>query len=314
MKLFWILTGAVAAIALVILLTAYICYRKAFFVSRRTRQKPVGLPEDAIYGQFREQIGKWAQETRQLPCEELEITSFDGLRLRGRYYEFAPGAPIELMFHGYRGSAERDLAGGVQRCFKLGRSALIVDQRCSGQSQGNVITFGILEHRDCLRWVDFMINHFGPDVKIYLCGISMGAATVLMAAGKELPENVIGVLADCGYTSPKEIIQTVIQGLGLPPKLAYPFVKLGAKIFGGFDLEEISPVEAVKNCKVPVFFVHGEADDYVPCEMSRRNYEACASRKRLMTVPGAAHGLSYPVAQEQYLQAVGEFFSQEASV
>ena len=314
MKLFWILTGAVAAIALVILLTAYICYRKAFFVSRRTRQKPVGLPEDAIYGQFREQIGKWAQETRQLPCKELEITSFDGLRLRGRYYEFAPGAPIELMFHGYRGSAERDLAGGVQRCFKLGRSALIVDQRCSGQSQGNVITFGILEHRDCLRWVDFMINHFGPDVKIYLCGISMGAATVLMASGKELPENVIGVLADCGYTSPKEIIQTVIRGIGLPPKLAYPFVKLGAKIFGRFDLEEISPVEAVKNCKVPVFFVHGEADDYVPCEMSQRNYEACASRKRLMTVPGAAHGLSYPVAQQQYLQAVGEFFSQEASV
>lgn len=314
MKLFWIVTGALAAIALVILLTAYICYRKAFFVSRRTRQKPVGLPEDAIYGQFREQIGKWAQETRQLPCEELEITSFDGLRLRGRYYEFAPGAPIELMFHGYRGSAERDLAGGVQRCFKLGRSALIVDQRCSGQSQGNVITFGILEHRDCLRWVEHMIRHFGPDVKIYLCGISMGAATVLMAAGKELPENVIGVLADCGYTSPKEIIQTVIRGLGLSPKLAYPFVKLGAKLFGRFDLEETSPVEAVNNCKVPVFFVHGEADDYVPCEMSQRNYEACASRKRLMTVPGAAHGLSYPVAQKQYLQAVGEFFSQEASV
>ena len=314
MKLFWILTGAVSAIALAILLTAYICYRKAFFVSRRTRQKPVGLPEDAIYGQFREQIGKWAQETRQLPCEELEITSFDGLKLRGRYYEFAPGAPIELMFHGYRGTAERDLAGGVQRCFQLGRSALIVDQRCSGQSQGKVITFGVLEHRDCLRWVDFMIGHFGPDVKIYLCGISMGAATVLMAAGKELPDNVIGVLADCGYTSPKEIIQRVIRGIGLPPKLAYPFVKLGAKLFGRFDLEEISPVEAVKNCKVPVFFIHGEADDYVPCEMSRKNFEACASRKKLMTVPGAAHGLSYPVAQQQYLQAVGEFFSQEASV
>ena len=308
MKLVWILTGAVGLILLLILLTAYLCYRKAFFVSRRAKQHPVGLPENEIYGQFREKIDNWARETSQLPCEEFEITSFDGLRLRGRYYEFAPGAPIELMFHGYRGTAERDLAGGVQRCFKLGRSALIVDQRCSGKSQGNVITFGILEHRDCLKWVDFMIGHFGADVKIYLCGISMGAATVLMAAGEELPENVIGVLADCGYTSAKEIIQTVIRGIGLPPKLAYPFVKLGAKVFGRFDLEEISPVEAVKKCKVPVFFIHGEADDYVPCEMSRKNFEACASRKQLMTVPGAAHGLSYPVAQEQYLQAVGEFF------
>lgn len=308
MKLVWILTGAVVAIGLSVLLIAYLCYRMAFFVTRRAKQKPVGLPENEIYGAFREKIDNWARQTKETPCEEMEITSFDGLRLRGRYYEFTPGAPIELMFHGYRGTAERDLAGGVQRCFQLGRSALIVDQRGSGKSQGNVITFGILEHRDCLRWVDFMIEHFGPDVKIYLCGISMGAATVLMAAGKELPDNVLGVLADCGYTSAKEIIQTVIRGIGLPPKLAYPFVKLGAKIFGRFDLEEISPVEAVKKCKIPVFFIHGEADDYVPCEMSRRNYEACASRKQLMTVPGAAHGLSYPVAQQQYLQAVGEFF------
>ncbi len=313
MKLFWILIAVAGGIFLLVLLTAYICFRMAFFVSRKAKQTPVGLPEDEIYGQFREKIDNWAKETRSIPCEEMEITSFDGLRLRGRYYEYAPGAPIELMFHGYRGSAERDLAGGVQRCFQLGRSALIVDQRGSGKSQGNIITFGILEHQDCLKWVDFMIDHFGPDVKIYLCGISMGAATVLMAAGEELPKNVIGVLADCGYTSPKDIIQTVIRGIGLPPKLAYPFVKLGAKLFGGFDLEEISPVEAVKKCKVPVFFIHGEEDTYVPCEMSRRNYEACASRKQLMTVPGAAHGLSYPVAEKAYLQAVGAFFNQEAS-
>lgn len=314
MQLVWILTGAAVAILLMSLLTAYLCYRMAFFVSRHAKQNPIGLPDDEIYGQYREKIDNWARQTREIPSEEFEITSADGLRLRGRYYEYAPGAPIELMFHGYRGTAERDLAGGVQRCFQLGRSALIVDQRCSGKSQGNVITFGILEHRDCLRWVDFMIDHFGPDVKIYLCGISMGAATVLMAAGTPLPENVVGVLADCGYTSPKEIIQTVIRGIGLPPKLAYPFVRLGAKIFGRFDLEETSPLEAVKNCKVPVFFIHGEADDYVPCEMSRRNYEACASRKTLMTVPGAAHGLSYPVAQKQYLQAVGEFFQPETAI
>ena len=311
MKLMWILTGIVVAGILLVLLMSYLCFRLAFFVTRWAKQKPIGLPDNEIYGKYREQINKWAMQTREIPSQEVEITSFDGLNLRGLYYEYAPGAPIELMFHGYRGSAERDLAGGVQRCFKLGRSALIVDQRCSGKSQGNVITFGILEHKDCLKWVDFMIDHFGADVKIYLCGISMGAATVLMAAGEELPKNVVGILADCGYTSPKEIIQTVIQGVGLPPKAAYFFVKLGAKLFGRFDLEETSPVEAVAKCKVPVFFIHGEEDTYVPCEMSRKNYEACASRKKLMTVPGAAHGLSYPVAEKEYLQAVGDFFSQE---
>ena len=246
--------------------------------------------------------------------KEVSITSFDGLTLYGKFYEYAPGAPIELMFHGYRGSAERDLAGGVQRCFQVGRSALIVDQRCSGKSDGRVITFGIREHRDCLSWVRFMVQHFGADVKIILTGISMGAATVLMAGGCSLPENVIGILADCGYSSPRDIIRKVTRQMGLPVEIGYFFVKLGAKLYGGFDLEEMSPVEMVKHCKVPVIFFHGENDDYVPCEMSRINYEACLSKKQLVTIPGAGHGLCYPVAPEQYLTALREFFGPNASV
>lgn len=217
------------------------------------------------------------------------------------------------MFHGYRGSAERDLPGGVQRCFQLGRSALIVDQRCSGSSEGHVITFGIREHRDCLSWLDFMLRRFGPDVKIILTGISMGASTVLMAGGCKLPENVIGILADCGYSSAPDIIKKVIRQLGLPAGLCYPFVKLGARLFGHFDLEEFSPLEAVKQCTVPVILFHGESDDFVPCEMSRINYDACATRKMLVTVPGAGHGLSYPVAPETYLDALREFFGPDAS-
>ena len=242
-----------------------------------------------------------------MPCEELSVTAFDGLKLYGRYFEYAPGAPIELMFHGYRGSAERDLSGGVRRCFKLGHSVLLVDQRCSGKSDGKVITFGIHEHKDCLSWLELMQTRF-PEHKIILTGISMGASTVLMAAGKPLPENVIGVLADCGFTSAKEIIQEVIKQMGLPPAPSYPFVKLGAKLYGHFDLEETSALEAMKRCKVPVIFFHGEDDAYVPCEMSRINYEACNSKKMLVTIPGAGHGLSYPVQPERYLDAMREFF------
>ena len=153
----------------------------------------------------------WMKEARKLVTEEFSIVSFDGLRLYGKFYEYEPDAPIELMFHGYRGSAERDLCGGVQRCFALGRSCLIVDQRTSEKSEGHVISFGINERRDCRAWVDFAVEHFGPDVKIVLTGISMGAATVMMAAGEPLPANVIGVLADCGYTSAKDIIKKVIR-------------------------------------------------------------------------------------------------------
>ena len=300
---------------LLVRIIAYICYRMAFYVPDRSPEagEELQFPEGEIYDVFRDSMEKWAKETRAMPHEDMTVTAFDGLELWGKYYEYAPGAPIELMFHGYRGSAERDLSGGVQRCFKLGRSAVIVDQRCSGRSGGNVITFGINEHRDCLTWVEHLCDKFGPDVRIILTGISMGAATVMMAAGKSLPKNVIGVLADCGYSSPKEIIKKVIRQMGLPAELAYPFVKLGARLYGHFDLEETSPEEALRQCKVPVIFFHGENDDYVPCEMSRINYDACTSRKKLVTIPGAGHGLSYPIASEQYLQELEDFFGANAS-
>lgn len=315
MKILAILAAVIAAVAVIVLLISYVCFRMAFYASRR-KQVPsdvLDIPDGEIYEAFRADFETWAREVRAMPHENFRITSFDGLTLCARYYEYAPGAPVELMFHGYRGNAERDLSGGVQRCFSLGRSAFIVDQRCSGNSDGNVITFGVKEHRDCLSWVDFMVEHFGPEVKIILCGISMGASTVLMAAGKPLPVNVIGVLADCGFTSARDIIKKVIRQMGLPAGPAYPFVKLGAKIYGHFDLEECPAVEAVKNCTVPVIFFHGEADDFVPCEMSRINYEACAAKKMLVTIPGADHGLSYPVDPKRYLSSLREFFGAEAS-
>ena len=311
----WWLLGIAAFLAAAVLLIAYICYRMAFYAGKQAPpvEGVIEIPEGEIYEPFRPAMENWIREVRAMPCQQFSITSFDGLTLKAKFYEYAPGAPMELMFHGYRGNAERDLSGGVQRCFKLGRSAFIVDQRCSGESGGHTISFGVNEHKDCLDWVDFLVEHFGPDVKILLTGISMGAATVLMAAGKPLPPNIIGVLADCGYSSQKEIIKEVIRQMKLPADLAYPFVKLGARLYGHFDLEELTPEQAMKHCTVPVLFFHGEADEYVPCRMSRINYDACASRKQLVTVPGAGHGLSYPVAPERYLQTLRDFFGPEAS-
>ena len=308
MKLFLLLAGLALFLVLVCLITAYICFYIAFYAPRKkaVNTDEISIPEGDIYEPFREQMISWVKEARALPHEEVSITSFDGLKLYGKYYEYAPGAPIELMVHGYRGCAERDMCGGVQRCFALGRSALIVDQRASGTSDGHIITFGVKESRDCLRWVQFINEQFGPDQKIILTGISMGASTVLMASGKDLPENVVGVLADCGFTSAEEIIQKVIRQLKLPGFLL-PLIKFGARLFGHFRLEDASAVEAVKQCKIPVIFFHGEADDYVPCDMSKQNYEACASKKRICTIPNAGHGLSYPAAPEVYLRALKEF-------
>lgn len=315
MEFLWIGLGAAALITAVILVIAYVCYRMAFYVPDRDPEncEVSCVPEGEIYEPFRKSMEAWAKETKAMPHKVFSITSFDGLKLYGKFYEYKKGAPIELMFHGYRGSAERDLSGGIERCFRVGRSALIVDQRCAGNSGGHVITFGVHERRDCLSWIDFAIDHFGSDVKIILTGISMGAATVLMAGGEELPPNVVGILADCGYTSAKAIMYEVIRKMGLPPKPSYPFVKLGARIFGRFDLEETSPLEAVRRCKLPVIFFHGEADDFVPCYMSQENFEACASRKHLVTIPGAGHGLAYAVEPDRYVEELYDFFGPECS-
>ena len=313
MNYLWIGLSVLAALAVIVVLIAYICFRMAFYVpKKRPAAEEYPVPDGEEYIPYREQMIQWIKESRALPHEDVQITSFDGLVLRGRYYEYAPGAPIELMLHGYRGESERDMSGGVQRCFAIGRSALVVDQRACGRSEGNVITFGAKEHKDCLYWVEYMVKRFGPDVKIILTGISMGAATVVMASGCDLPKNVIGVLADCGCSSAKQIIKLVIRNrIGLPPDLAYPFVRLGARLFGSFDPDTASPVDYIKNTKVPVIFYHGDADDFVPSYMSQDMFDSCPSRKELVIIPGAAHGLAFPKDPETYLRTLDAFFGPE---
>jgi len=306
------LLGIAFFLVLLILTIAYICFRIVFYAphKKKASSDELPVPEGEVYEPYHPLMKKWILEARSFPQEDYYIKSHDGLKLHAKYFEYAPGAVTEIMFHGYRGSAERDLSGGIQRCFALGRNVLLIDQRTSCGSEGNVISFGINEHKDCLGWIDFAVKQFGPDVKLVLTGISMGASTVLMAAGKSLPENVVGVLADCGFSSPKKIIQKCAKDMHLPARLIYPFIKLGAKLFGHFDLEEYTPLDAMKTCKIPVIFFHGEDDDFVPCEMSREIYDTCTSPKRIVTVPKAGHGLVYLVDNNKYFQNVVEFFSE----
>ncbi len=297
-------------IIVLIFLVAFICFHLTFFASRKDKTvKEFDLPPGDEYIPYHDIMKNWQTQVKKMPYKQVSIVSHDGLNLYGKFYEFKKGAPIELMFHGYRGSAERDLCGGVQRCFSLGRSVLLVDQRAGGKSDGHVISFGVNESRDCLRWIDFIVNHIDKDAKIILCGISMGAATVLMAAGNPLPKNVVGVLADCGYSSAKEMIIKTIKDLRLPPKILYPFVRLGGLVFGGFDVNKANPIESAKRCDVPIIFFHGESDNFVPCEMSKRCFDNCKQPKAIITVKDADHGLSYVVDKENYLKSVAKFFS-----
>ena len=183
-----ILWGAGAALGIIalILITSLVCFLMVFYSPKRKvlREDEYEIPKGDIYKVYQDDMIAWTKQIRSMPHEDLEVRSFDGLTLRGKYFEYEAGAPIELLFHGYKGNAERDLSGGVERCFKLGRNVILIDQRAAGKSDGHVISFGINERRDCHTWVKYAIERFGKDVKLIIGGVSMGAATVMMAAGE----------------------------------------------------------------------------------------------------------------------------------
>ena len=305
-----ILGIAIGAILLFLTVTL-VCFLLVFYSPRR---KPLAegeydIPRGEIYRAHRDKIIEWTNLARTLPYEEMTVLSHDGLILRGRYYEYKSGAPTEILFHGYRGNALRDMSGGVYRARMLGRNAILVDQRASGESDGHVISFGINERLDCIAWIKAAEEKLGPDAEFMITGISMGAATVMMAAGMGLPKSVKGVLADCGYTSPKEIICKVLrEDLHLPPAIFYPIIKFGARLFGRFDLEGASPLLAMGNINVPIIFYHGTADAYVPSYMSDELYSACkAIDKRIVKIDGAGHGLAFPTDMDAYVEALKDF-------
>ena len=305
----YIALGVLAFVVIFTLTVSLITYFMAFRSPKRKDCEPEEYHFDLeeLYSPYKKMLFKWMRAARELKSEEIRIKSYDGLTLYGKYYEYKEGAPIEILVHGYKGNGERDLSGGIERCFKLGHSALVIDQRGAGKSDGNTISFGIKEHLDVVSWAEYVNERFGNDTKIILAGVSMGAATVLMASGKKLPESVAYVLADCPYSTPREIIMKSIKEMKLPPRLMYPFVKLGALLFGHFRLDSFSPIEAVQGTEIPIIFIHGTEDDFVPYYMSENMYEKCSSVKKLSPIENAGHGLAYPVNPEKYISEICDF-------
>lgn len=290
---------------LLILLISYLTYRKAFYSSPKRKEDIRNIPKSEQYAKGRPFMLGLIDEMEPRPFEQVYIESFDGLRLSARYYHLAEGAPVQIQFHGYRGTAIRDFCGGNKLARDMGHNTLVVDQRAHGKSEGKTICFGIKEKYDCLAWANYATKRFG-DVPIILSGVSMGGATVLMASELDLPENVRCIVADCPYSSPKEIIASECKKMGIPPRLGMPFVKLGARIFGNLRLSG-SAEEAVKNTRVPILIIHGEADRFVPCEMSRKIFSANPEMITLETFPDAAHGISYILEPERYEKITRRF-------
>lgn len=296
--LFWTLIG----ILLLAQLIAYVLWRIAFRSPNRRQNDDYHLADTEQFRPLQKTITGMIDRLNAIPFERVWIRSFDGLELSGRYYHHADGAPLAICCHGYRGTPSRDFSGGAILYRELGFNLLLIEQRAHLKSKGNAITLGIKERRDCLAWIDYGIRRFGEDTQIVLSGISMGAATVLLVSGMQPPKNVKGIIADAPYTSPKAILQSILKGLKLPVRLVYPFLRLGTWLYSGVDLSDSSAdvLCAVKRSPVPILLIHGEADRFVPCEMSRAIAAAAPDRVTLETFPNAGHGLSFLSDQPRY--------------
>lgn len=288
---------------------SYYAYRIAFFSPDSNRNKTPVI-EGTIYEPFKDKLVPLFRKLKARPFEEVTITSHDGLELFGRYYHTQDGAPLAIGFHGYRSSYLTDFCGGSELSLSLGQNLLLIDQRSHGRSQGKTISFGIQERRDLLGWVNYAIERFGPDVKILLYGVSMGGATVLMAPGPDLPKNVKGIIADCPYAVPEDIIVHVGKGMRFPAAFTRYASRLGARIYGGFNLNEYNAIRAARDSQVPTLIIHGEADDFVPAAMSEQVQQANPKTIRRYTFPNAGHAMSYLTDTPRYGQLVQDFMKE----
>lgn len=293
---------------LLFIVALFVLYDVIFSGNKKYMSDERSLPKGEQFEPYHSLITDCVDQVLEVPFEAVEVLSYDGLRLVGRYYHLTDGAPLIIFFHGYRCSSLRDGNGIFLYSRKLGYNVLLVDQRVHGLSEGKTITFGIKERYDCKKWVEYAIERFGETQKIYLCGLSMGAATVLMASNIGLPKNVIGILADCPYSSPKAILCSVMKNMGFAPKPTYWLARLSARLIGGFDVEETSAIEAVKESDIPTLIIHGDADTFVPCSMSMDCQLAGENHVDLLLIKGAGHGMSHCVDTPSYEKAVLDFF------
>ena len=251
---------------------------------------------------------------RDAKAEDIYIKSFDGLRLHARL--IVPDNPVGtfIMCHGYRSSGYNDFADFAQFIYEKGYRLLIIDQRASNGSEGRYIGLGVLERYDCQEWTRLIaLRH--PKEPIFLDGVSMGAATVLMTTGLDLPAEVRGVIADCGFTSPKAIFGDVMhQMFHLPKEPIMSIMSLFIRIVAKYDAK-YSTVDALKENKLPLLIVHGEADDFVPHYMSEQNVAAAKNCEvTFISVPNAKHARSYVVDMPRCRAAVTEFLEKYTNV
>jgi len=241
--------------------------------------------------------------------EHITIKSRDDLTLHAdMYFSGSDTDTIVLMSHGYT-STGWDSCSTIGAYFvKKGYDALIVDNRAHGKSEGDYVGFGILDRYDLQKWIDYINERFDGKKNILLYGVSMGGATVLMTAGFGELKNVKAIIADCAFTSPYEVFGHIMErDYHMPKKLVMGINSKITRKKAGYGFNDYSTLDALKNTSIPILFVHGSEDTFVPTDMSRENYEAYNGPKQLLIMENAGHAASYYENAELYEKTIEEF-------
>lgn len=294
----------VAAIIIIIYVLAVCISFDRIFVRRKIKISN----RITAWSPFQTKIDSGIKWIRAQNCEKVELISFDGLRLAARLLPAENARGTIILMHGYKAGMYRDFSCVYEFYHGLGFNLLIPSQRAHGESEGKYICFGVKERFDCRQWAHYVRERFGEESDIFLSGLSMGCSTVLMASNLDLPENVRGIIADCGFTSAWDELSYLLKRIAhLPPHPFLDGLSLMTKLTAGFGLKECSAEDCVAETKIPILFVHGKKDTFVPHEFGVRNFNACASEKKFISVEEANHGVSYLVETDRCKTELTQF-------
>lgn len=298
-------TSALAGITAAAAYGVFTLFDEVLFNRSLTPPEGVGQKisgcDNSHLGEFLQNNLKWIEE---YGYERHFMYSDRGERLTGYLMKAEKESDIYLFgVHGYRSTGKREFSKFVQYYLNKGINVFLVDHIASGESEGNFCTFGYYEKEDCMKWLSYMTENFGKDIRIILHGVSMGSATVCMMSGREdLPENVKMIVADCGFNRATDFFRFKGKDMGVKkPDGAVKFLDFVNKTNRGFSFEDIRPFDEVKKAKVPMLFAHGKEDKLVPVYMCCELYSVCGSEyKDIVLVDGADHAQAFIKGAEEY--------------
>jgi len=253
---------------------------------------------------------QWLQRMN-IDKREVTIESRDGLKLKG--HEFEQEEQTDdwfILVHGYQSNEQETFTIG-RHFYEEGYNVLTISLRAHGGSEGKYIGMGYLDKNDLLAWTHYLVNKY-PESNIFYHGTSMGGATVLMAAGMELPNNVKAVVSDCAYTSIWEIFASELrQRFDLPPFPILYMAQIMGRIRSGYNIKDGDVTQYVAQSTLPILFIHTKADDFVPVSMVHELYAAkMKGEKELYILEDGGHAAAKFVAPEQYYEKIYTFVEQ----